>query len=121
MVGVPVAADFDLTTLAAPPVPLGQLQGERDVWLVPKFHSQPLIAACKTCEVIASLPTADHGALLGALPPQAPAWLKRLLADPPGFNRAFETAMVFQRTTAFFQKHLLVDPAPRPTAAADTL
>lgn len=119
--GVPVAADFDLATLAAPPVPLGLLQGERDVWLVPKFHSQPLIAACKTCEVIASLPTAGHGALLGRChrrrrPGSSACWL-----TPPDFNRAFETAILFQRTTVFFQKHLLVDPAPRPAAAAATL
>lgn len=33
--GVPFAADFDLATLAAPPVALGLVQGERDLWLVP--------------------------------------------------------------------------------------
>ena len=124
--GVPFAADFDLATLAAPPVALGLVQGERDLWLVPKFHSQPLIAACKTCEVLASLPTAGHGALLGPLPQQAPAWLHRLLDDPPGFNRAADTAMLYPRMTAFFQKHLSIEtaapvPVPVPKAAAASL
>ena len=35
--GVPVAADFDLATLARPPVPLGSIQAGQDLWLVPKF------------------------------------------------------------------------------------
>ena len=59
--GVPVAADFDLATLAKPVVPLGLIQAGKDLWLVPKFHSAAVIEACKTCEVLANLPTAGHG------------------------------------------------------------
>ena len=104
--GVPFAADFDLQTLAAPPVPLGLIQAEQDLWLIPKFHSGPVIAACKTCETLASLPMGGHGALLSPLPRDLPARIERLLADPPGFNRA-ELPALDQRTSAFFQKHLL--------------
>lgn len=104
--GVPVAADFDLGTLAAPIVPLGLIQAERDQWLVPRFHSGAVIAVCKGCETLASLPTGGHGALLAPLPPNLPARIERLLADPPGFNRA-ELPLVYQRISGFFQKHLL--------------
>ena len=110
--GVPVAADFDLATLAKPLVPLGLIQAEQDLWLVPKFHSGAVIEVCKTCEVLASLPTAGHGALLAPLPPDNPPRIQRLLADPPGFNRA-ELPALYERISGFFQKHLLADN-PKP-------
>ena len=106
--GVPVAADFDLATLAKPLVPLGLIQAERDLWLVPKFHSGAVIEACKPCELLASLPTAGHGALLALLPSDNPPRIQRLVADPPGFNRA-ELPALYGRISAFFNKHLMVD------------
>jgi predicted dienelactone hydrolase len=106
--GVPVAADFDLATLATPLVPLGVIQAEQDIWLVPKFHSGPLIAACKTCEVLASLPAAGHGALLAPLPADNPPRIQRLLVDPPGFDRATLPAL-YGRTSSFFRKHLIAN------------
>lgn len=110
--GVPVAADFDLGTLAKPLVPLGLIQAEQDLWLVPKFHSGAVIATCKTCEVLASLPTAGHGALLAPLPSDNPPRIARLLADPPGFNRA-DLPALYERISGFFQKHLQVDGSKR--------
>lgn len=106
--GVPVAADFDLATLAIPIVPLGLIQAEQDLWLVPKFHSGAVILACSTCEVLASLPTAGHGALLAPLPNGNPPRIARLLADPPGFERAALPAL-YGRISSFFQTHLLAD------------
>ena len=105
--GVPFAADYDMATLVTPRVPLGLIQAEQDVWLVPKFHSGPVIRACTTCVTLASLPKGGHGALLAPLPHNLPARLERLLADPSGFDRAAELPGVYQRTTSFFQKHLL--------------
>ncbi len=110
--GVPMAADFDPATLAKPLVPLGLIQAGQDLWLVPKFHSGAVIAACTACEVLASLPTAGHGALLAPLPPDNPPRIQRLLADPPGFNRA-ELPDLYERISGFFQKHLLADN-PKP-------
>ena len=106
--GVPVAADFDLATLAKPVVPLGLIQAGKDLWLVPKFHSAAVIEACKTCELLASLPTAGHGALLAPMAPDLPPRLERLLKDPPGFNRA-ELPVLYGRISRFFQAHLLGD------------
>ncbi|HQX60399.1 MAG TPA: dienelactone hydrolase [Burkholderiaceae bacterium] len=104
--GVPFASDFDLASLARPVVPLGIVQAEQDRWLVPKFHSMPVIAACQSCETIASLPTAGHGALLAPLPPDLDNPVGRLLADPPGFDRA-QLPALYLRITSFFDKHLL--------------
>ncbi len=109
---VPVAADFDIGTLARPVVPLGLIQAEQDLWLVPKFHSGAVIAACTACEVLTSLPKAGHGALLAPLPGDNPPRIQRLLADPPGFNRA-ELPALYERISNFFQRHLLAG-SPKP-------
>lgn len=105
--GVPFASDFDLATLAAPVAPLGLVQAQQDIWLLPKFNSAAVLAACKPCELVADLPSGGHGALMSPLPVDMPGWLARLLDDPPGFERNQETPPLHARTTAFFQKHLL--------------
>lgn len=103
---VPFAADFDLQSLTSPAVPLGIIQAGQDRWLVPRFHSAAVIAQCTTCETVANLPDAGHGALLAPLPPDTEGRIGRLLADPPGFQRA-ELPRLYQRIEAFFNKHLL--------------
>ena len=106
--GVPFAADFDPASLAKPAVPLGLVTARLDKWLVPKFHSDRIQAACKTCELIADLPNGGHGALLS---PQLPAnlmseTLADLIVDPPGFDRAAMPA-VSGKIVAFFSRNLL--------------
>jgi predicted dienelactone hydrolase len=110
--GVPLVADFDLATLARPRVPLGLITADGDRWLLPRFHSDPLRAACQGCELLADLRGAGHGALLA--PPPVAAQLGRLecdlLCDPPGFDRPAATALWVGQTVAFFQRHLLGAP-----------
>lgn len=105
---VPFAADFDLDSLAQPVVPLALIEAGQDRWLLPQFHSAPVLAACRSCTRLALLPTGGHGALLGPLPPadKLPPRIARLLADPPEFNRA-ELPALYQRIGAYFQQHLL--------------
>ncbi len=109
--GVPFAADFDAASLARPVVPLGIVQARQDVWLLPKFHSGPVLQAClasdRPCELLADLPTAGHGALLAPLPPGLSGWFLRMMGDPPGFERSRDLPPVYERTLAFFSKHLL--------------
>jgi predicted dienelactone hydrolase len=111
--GVPLAADFDMDSLAAPAVPLGLVTAGQDKWLIPRFHSDRVLQACKGCERVADLPTAGHGALL-APPPPADALsplAQDLLLDPPGFDRS-QLPAVDRKITAFMRKHLL--PGARP-------
>jgi predicted dienelactone hydrolase len=107
--GVPFAADFDFASLAQPRVPLALVTAGRDRWLVPRFHSDKVLAACLPhCEVLASLPAAGHGALLSPLPPAQV--LGRvgadLILDPPGFDRS-QMSDVDRRIAAFFRARLL--------------
>ena len=113
--GVPAAADFDLATLVHPRVPLGLITASGDRWLLPRFHSSPVLAAClgsQGCELLADLPGAGHGALLAPLPSTAHlSGLEcALLCDPPGFDRPAATARWVGATVAFFQRQLLRAP-----------
>ena len=103
---VPYAADFDMSSLAAPRVPLGLVTARRDKWLRPRFHSDAVLAACEPCELIADLPTGGHGALLSPMPPGLSGIVGDLLNDPPGFDRA-ELPEVDARIVTFFRKRLL--------------
>jgi predicted dienelactone hydrolase len=106
---VPLAADFDAASLAAPRVPLGLVTAARDAWLAPRFHGDAILAAClPRCEQVGALAQGGHGALLSPLPPAEvlPPIAARLLADPPGFQRA-ELPALDARIAAFFRRHLL--------------
>lgn len=104
--GVPLAVDFDLASLAAPRIPLGMVTARRDTWLVPRFHSDAVLAACAPCERVADFPQGGHGALLSPLPPGLSGLLGGLLNDPPGFDRS-EVPGVNRKIAAFFRTHLL--------------
>jgi len=104
--GVPLAADFDLESLRTPRVPLGLVTAAHDLWLVPRFHSQQVLAVCASCEHLADFPDGGHGALLSPPPPRLEGLIGELLNDPPGFDRG-STAEVDRRITAFFTRHLL--------------
>lgn len=106
--GVPLAADFDMGSLVTPTVPLGLVTARHDKWLVPRFHSDRVLQACKNCELLADLPTGGHGALLSPLPPvdALSPLAQDLLLDPPGFDRSVLPA-VDRKITGFMRKHLL--------------
>jgi len=103
---VPLAADFDLDTLAKPRVPLAILTAGRDVWLVPRFHADRVLAAClPRCEHLVDMPDAGHGAYLSPLPPNLDGLLGRLINDPVGFDRA-QLTQVHRKLVDFFDHHL---------------
>lgn len=102
---VPLAADFEMASLAQPRVPLALVTAGRDTWLHPRFHSDRVLAACTPCEHLADLPTGGHGAYLSPLPPGLTGLLGELLNDPPGFDRA-GLPEIDRKIAAFFVRHL---------------
>ena len=104
--GVPVAADFDMASLASPRVPLGLVTVRQDRWLVPRFHGDRVLQACPSCEHLADLPTAGHGALLSPFPPGFTGLLADMLNDPPGFDRSV-LPEVDRKISGFFVRHLI--------------
>ena len=118
--GVPSAADFEMASLASPRVPLGLITAQQDHWLIPRFHSDRVLAACLPhCELIADMPSGGHGALLSPPPPGLTGLIGDMLNDPPDFDRAGVLPEVNRRTTAFFGAHLLpLLPFPPPATSA---
>jgi hypothetical protein len=114
--GAPHAVSFDLASLERPRVPLGLVSLEQDRWLVPRFHSERVLQACASCERVAALPEAGHGALLSPLPPGLSGLAGELLNDPAGFDRA-ALAAVDRAISAFFERHL--QPMRQPAAGAN--
>ena len=108
---VPAAADFEMATLATPRVPLGLVVVRQDRWLKPQFHSEAVLAVCKSCELVADLPEGGHGALLSPLPPGIQGIAGELLNDPPGFDRSL-LADVDRSIVGFFDRHV-----PKSSAA----
>jgi hypothetical protein len=102
--GVPFAADFDPDSLRQPEVALALISVQNDRWLVPRFHSGAVTAACRTCEHLLDLAPAGHGALLAPLPPAGSA--SGLVLDPPGFNRQTEVPRINGVIIGFLQKAL---------------
>lgn len=103
--GVPLAADFDMASLATPRVPLALITAPLDTWLHPRFHSDAVLRACKPCEHLAEIPGGGHGALLSPPPPGLSGLAGELLNDPPGFDRAVLPA-IDRKIVAFFDRHL---------------
>ena len=103
---MPASADFDMASLATPRVPLALVTAPHDRWLIPRFHSDRVLQACKTCEHLADLPTAGHGAMLSPPPPGLTGLVGDMLNDPPGFDRGVLPALD-RKIAGFFAGHLL--------------
>jgi predicted dienelactone hydrolase len=102
----PAAAPFDPESLARPARPLGLVTLGEDRWLLPRFHAQAVLAACASCERVAEVASAGHGAMLAPLPPGLDGVLGHMLNDPPGFDRAGLMPAVDRQIAAFFNRHL---------------
>lgn len=104
---VPFAADFDLSTLVKPKIPLGVILAGQDSNQIPRFHGQALQKICQTCITIADIPQAGHGMMLSPLPPlgSADSIAFQLLSDPPGFDRS-QLPALHQKVADFFRTHL---------------
>lgn len=111
--GVPLAADFDPSSLSHPKVKLGIISVQHDRWLVPRFHSDVVLRACgDACEHLADLQTGGHGALLSPLPPLRTALQNEIISDPPDFDRAKAVPELNALVVSFFQRQLgLAGPA----------
>lgn len=120
---VPSASSFDPASLARPRVPLALVTSGQDRWLVPRWHSDPILAACSPCERLAELPDGGHGAMLSPLPPGLTGLLSDMLDDPPGFDRARVVPQVNRQITGFMLRHLgaagpAVDAPPEGAVAS---
>ncbi|WP_235580792.1 dienelactone hydrolase [Pseudorhodoferax sp. Leaf265] len=111
---VPMAAPFDMASLATPRVPLGLVRAGQDAWLAPRWHSDAVRAACaERCTLLADMAQGGHGSILSPVVPGLSGALGRLLNDPPGFDRS-TLAQVYDAITAFFVKNLGTAPTRTP-------
>lgn len=111
---VPAAADFDMASLANPPVPLALFTSAQDRWLTPRFHSDRVLASCASCEHPIDLAAGGHGAWLSPAPPGLSGLVGDLLNDPPGFDRAVRVPAANQAVAAFFTRHLTPNASNAP-------
>ncbi|TWO70938.1 dienelactone hydrolase [Caenimonas sedimenti] len=102
--GVPFAADFDPDSLRQPKVALALISAQNDRWLVPRFHSDVVVAACRSCEHLLNVESGGHGALLGPLPEVG--GFPDLIQDPPEFDRSTQVPRINKAITGFFQRAL---------------
>lgn len=103
---VPLAADFDLSSLARPVAPLGLVRNGQDAWLKPVYHVDQVLKACNGCTLVVDLSQAGHGSLMSPPPPDLQGTAKRLLTDPPDFDRA-QVPQAHARIVQYFVQHLL--------------
>ncbi len=108
-VSVPVAAIFTAESLSKIKIPLGVLAASNDEWLLPKFHSEYVLAQCKSCVSLGTLPNAGHMDLLAPWPASVATSVgeKAMRGGMP--NPKFDSKdriAGFERIVAFFNLHL---------------
>lgn len=106
---VPVAAIFSADSLAGIRIPVGLVSAGRDQVLLPRFHSQHVLAHCKTCTWLMDLPGAGHFDVLSPWPEPiaravAAAQVRGGLPEP-GFDAA-QRDEANRRVARFMREHL---------------
>jgi predicted dienelactone hydrolase len=97
-VSVPVVAPFSLDSLARVRIPVGVVRGGRDTLLVPEYHSDRLLQACRACVLLADLGEAAHMDLLAPWPPVV---ARAVEAQQARGGRPSPTFQARDRSTAF--------------------
>ena len=103
----PMGVAFSAQSLAAITVPVAIYAGEKDTFLVPRFHAQWVMqnmhGASTTLQVV---PNAGHYAFMNTPTMDLPSPDGSVAGDPPGFDRAAFLERMAQESVAFFDKTL---------------
>jgi predicted dienelactone hydrolase len=106
----PLGVAFSASSLASITVPVAIYAGEKDTFLVPRFHAQWVMqnmqnkqGASTTLQIV---PNAGHYAFMNTPTLDLPSPDGSVAADPQGFDRAAFLNRLAQESIAFFDKTL---------------
>jgi predicted dienelactone hydrolase len=103
----PLGVAFSASSLASITVPVAIYAGEKDTFLVPRFHAQWVLrnmrAGIATLQIV---PNAGHYAFMNTPTLDLPSPDGSVAGDPAGFDRAAFLDRLAQESVAFFDKNL---------------
>ena len=103
----PMGAAFSPSSLAAITVPVAIYAGEKDTFLVPRFHASWVMQNMNgTRTTLQLVPNAGHYAFMDTPTMNLPSPDGNVAADPAGFDRAAFLDRLAQESVAFFDKNL---------------
>ena len=103
----PMGVAFSATSLASISLPVAIYAGEKDTFLVPRFHAQWVKQNMRgTNATLQIVPNAGHYAFMNTPTMDLPSPDGSVAGDPPGFDRTVFLARLAQESIAFFDKNL---------------
>ena len=103
----PLGVAFSASSLASITVPVAIYAGEKDTFLVPRFHAQWVMQNMRgTTATLQLVPNAGHYAFMNTPTMDLPSPDGSVASDPKGFDRAAFLARLAQESIAFFDRNL---------------
>ena len=103
----PLGVAFSASSLASITVPVVIYAGEKDTFLVPRFHAQWVMQNMRgTNASLQLVPNAGHYAFMNTPTMDLPSPDGSVARDPQGFDRAAFLDRLAQESIAFFDKNL---------------
>ncbi|MGP1691842.1 MAG: alpha/beta hydrolase family protein [Giesbergeria sp.] len=103
----PMGVAFSASSLASITVPVAIYAGEKDTFLVPRFHAQWVKENMRgTNATLELVPNAGHYAFMNTPTMDLPSPDGSVAADPAGFDRAAFLDRLAQESIKFFDKNL---------------
>jgi len=102
----PMGVAFSASSLASITVPVAIYAGEKDTFLVPRFHAQWVMQNMRGANATLQLvPNAGHYAFMNTPTMDLPSPDGSVARDPQGFDRAVFLKRLAQESIAFFDKN----------------
>ena len=103
----PMGAAFSASSLASIAVPVAIYAGEKDTFLVPRFHAQWVMQYMRSASTtLQFVPNAGHYAFMNTPTIDLPSPDGSVARDPQGFDRAAFLDRMAQESVTFFEKTL---------------
>jgi predicted dienelactone hydrolase len=103
----PMGVAFSASSLASITVPVAIYAGEKDTFLVPRFHAQWVMQNMRGATATLQLvPNAGHYAFMNTPTMDLPSPDGSVASDPKGFDRPAFLDRLAQESIAFFEKNL---------------
>ena len=103
----PMGVAFSAASLASITVPVAIYAGEKDSFLVPRFHAQWVMQNMRSANATMQIvPNAGHYAFMNTPTMDLPSPDGSVARDPQGFDRAAFLDRLAQESVAFFDRNL---------------